>query len=186
MSGAVGYFRVSTKEQANQNNSLPVQEHKFTDYCARNSLRCLATFVDRQSARNDARPSFQKMLAYCQKHKKSVSCVIVADLSRLARNVADQGRTIAELQNLGIQLISIDEPHINETAAGKLAANIHASFNQFFSDSLSEKTKFRMQAGVKQGKMALGSAYRISECQQKDSGGRSACTISPQGIRTSR
>src|SRR6266436_3334828 len=92
MSGAVGYFRVSTKEQASQNNSLPVQEGKFRDFCTRNNLPNITSFVDRQSARNaDERPAFQKMLAYCQKNKKNISCVVVADLSRLARNVVDQG-----------------------------------------------------------------------------------------------
>ena len=153
MNGAIGYFRVSTKEQASQNNSLPVQENKFKDFCSRNGLHSLITFVDRQSARTaDERPAFRKMLAYCQKNKKNISCVVVADLSRLARNVVDQGQTIAELKKIGIRLVSIDEPIIDDTSAGKLAANLLASFNQFFSDSLSEKTKFRMAAGVKQGR----------------------------------
>jgi hypothetical protein len=92
------------------------------------------------------------MLAYCRKNKRNVSSVVVADISRLARNVVDQGTTIAELKKLGIQLVSIDEPIIDDTAPGRLAANLLASFNQFFSDSLSQKTKFRMQAGVKQGR----------------------------------
>ena len=63
-SGAVGYFRVSTKEQAVQNKSLPVHE---------------CTFLDKQSARTDKRPEFQRMLEYCQKHHKQISCVVVAD-----------------------------------------------------------------------------------------------------------
>jgi site-specific DNA recombinase len=152
--GAVAYCRVSTKEQASTNNSLPVQESKFQSFCVTNHLTPLVPpFVDKQSARTaDERPEFQKMLAYCRKNKRKVSCVVVADISRLARNVVDQGTTIAELKKLGIQLVSIDEPIIDDTSAGKLAANLLASFNQFFSDSLSEKTKFRMQAGVKQGR----------------------------------
>src|SRR6266851_7444999 len=52
----------------------------------------------------------------------------------------------------GIELASIDEPITDDTAAGKLARNMIASVNQFFSDSLSEKTKDRMKAGVKQGR----------------------------------
>ncbi len=61
-SGAVGYFRVSTKEQAVQNNSLPVQEGKFKGYCTSNNLPALCTFLDKQSARTDKRPEFQRML----------------------------------------------------------------------------------------------------------------------------
>ena len=151
-SGAVGYFRVSTKEQAVQNNSLPVQEGKFKGYCTSNNLPALCTFLDKQSARTDKRPEFQRMLEYCQKHHKQISCVVVADLSRFARNVVDQGTSIMTLKQLGIEVVSIDEPITDDTAAGKLARNMLGSMNQFFSDSLSEKTKFRMAAGVKQGR----------------------------------
>ncbi len=150
--GAVGYLRVSTLEQASINNSLPVQQKKFQDHCSRNTLAPLDSFVDKQSARNAERPAFQRMLAYCRKNKTRVRCVVVADLSRLARNVVDQGQTIAELGKIGIRLVSVDEPNIDTTAAGKLATNILGAFNQFFSDSLSEKTRFRMQAGREAGR----------------------------------
>ena len=150
--GAVGYLRVSTLEQAAVNNSLPVQQSKFDAHCGRNDLTALESFVDKQSGRNTERPAFQRMLTYCRKNKSRVKCVVVADLSRLARNVVDQGQTIAELSKQGIRLVSIDEPNIDGTAAGKLAGNILAAFNQFFSDSLSEKTRFRMQVGREAGR----------------------------------
>ena len=31
------------------------------------------------------------------------------------------------------------DPNVDESPSGKLAANIHGSFNQFFSDSLSDQ-----------------------------------------------
>jgi site-specific DNA recombinase len=154
MSGAVGYLRTSTVEQANTNNSLPVQKSKFQNFCEKNNLpQLVPPFVDKQSARTaDERPKFQEMLSYCRKHHKNISCVVVSDLSRFARNVTDQGTSIAELKKLGIKTISIDEPMVDDTAAGKLAAGMLGVFNQFFSDSLSEKTKSRMQAAVKAGR----------------------------------
>src|ERR1700688_1071670 len=153
MSGAVCYARVSTLEQAERNNSLSVQNGKFKDFCARNCAEILQTFVDKQSARTTAkRPDFQRMMEFCKKNHKRVSQVIVADLSRLARNVVDQGVTIASLSQLGIEVTSIDEPITGDTAAGKLSRNIIGSMSQFFSDSLSEKTKDRMKAAVKSGR----------------------------------
>ena len=59
----------------------------------------------------------QEMLSYCSKHHKNISCVVVSDLSRFARNVADQGASIAKLKKLGIKTISIDEPMVDDTAA---------------------------------------------------------------------
>ncbi len=153
MTGAVCYARVSTLEQAEKNNSLPVQNGKFKDHCDRNGQEILETFVDKQSARTTAkRPEFQRMMEFCKKNHKRISHVIVADLSRLARNVVDQGATIATLSQLGIQVTSIDEPITGDTAAGKLSRNIIGSMSQFFSDSLSEKTKDRMKAAVRSGR----------------------------------
>src|SRR5713101_7916653 len=98
MTGAVCYARVSTVEQAEKNNSLSVQDGKFKNHCDRNGIGILETFVDKQSARTTAkRPEFQRMMEFCKRNHKRISHVIVADLSRLARNVVDQGATIAAL-----------------------------------------------------------------------------------------
>lgn len=153
MAGAVCYIRVSTTEQATGNNSLPVQEKKLRDYCKRGELDVLKVFVDPgESARTMDRPQFQRMLAYCREHRRKVSLVLVADLSRLSRNVADQSFTIATLQRLGIPLESVDEPMIGDSATGVLTRNMIGTFNQFFSDSLSERTRYRMRAAVSSGR----------------------------------
>jgi site-specific DNA recombinase len=152
MKGAILYIRVSTPEQAAGNYSLVTQEAKERNLCREKGLAVLKLFTDEDSARTDDRPEFKRMMAYCRQHRKDISHVIVSDLSRLARNVLDQGNTSVELSGMGIQLISVDEPNLDESAAGKLLKNVLGSMNQFFSDSLSEKTKFRMKAGVEKGR----------------------------------
>ena len=49
-------------------------------------------------------------------------------------------------------MLSVDEPNLDDSAAARLLKNVLGSMSQFFSDSLSEKTKFRMAAGVKAGR----------------------------------
>jgi site-specific DNA recombinase len=150
MESAVIYARVSTKEQS---DSLPVQEKKARDFAHTQGLSVLHVFTDAgASARTADRPQLQAMLAFCRKNKNKFKHVIVADLSRLARNVADQGTLIAELAELGLRLRSVDESSLQDDATGKLGKNIIGAFSQFFSDSLSERTKFRMAAAVKQGR----------------------------------
>jgi site-specific DNA recombinase len=51
-----------------------------------------------------------------------------------------------------MRLRSVDEQHIDGTASGKFMAGMTGVFNQYFSDSLSERTKYRMQAAVKAGR----------------------------------
>ncbi len=91
------------------------------------------------------------MLTYCRAHRE-VGYVIVENLSRFARNVADQAQTINTLLECGVRVRSIAEPNVDETAAGRLAANIHGAFNQFYSDQLSEKMKVRCRAAVEAGR----------------------------------
>jgi len=109
-------------------------------------------FSDEESGRTPAREGLQKLLDYCREHRGRVSHVIVADLSRLARKVSDQGMLIGRLADMGVTLLSVDEPHIDRTAAGKLSANLLGSVNQFYSDVLSERVRYRMGEAVKAGR----------------------------------
>ncbi len=149
--GAVLYIRVSTPEQADQVHNLPTQTRKVEDRCKHDGLPVLKTFVDAESARTDERPQFQAMLEYCRTHRGKVTHVVFADLSRLARNVADQSVTLAKFEKLGITPVSCDE-RIEDSAAGKLSTNVLGVLNQFYSDSLSERITFRMAAGVQEGR----------------------------------
>jgi site-specific DNA recombinase len=146
---AISYCRVSTKEQS---DSLPVQQKKCLDFARSQDLQHVRAFVDAESGRTDDRPQLHALLDYCRKHFKKVKHVIVSDLSRLARNVTDQGLIIAQLSSLGIRLRSVDESSLGDDAIGKLGRNMVGAYSQFFSDSLSEKTKFRMSEAVKDGR----------------------------------
>jgi len=116
-------------------------------------LPLLKAFIDPgESARTTDRPAFQKMMAYCRQHRRNVSLLLVADLSRLARNVRDQGDIIATLGHLGISLESIDEPMAEDSAASRLHRNIIGTMNEFYSDSLGERTRYRMRAAVTAGR----------------------------------
>ena len=148
---AVCYIRVSTDEQANQAHNLPTQRRKVEERCTRDALPILKTFIDAESARTTDRTQFQAMLDYCRKHKGKITHVVFADLSRLARNVADQSVTLATFKKLGITPISCDE-RIEDSAAGKLSVNMLGVLNQYFSDNLSERVRYRMAAGVQAGR----------------------------------
>lgn len=148
---AVVYIRVSDPVQAERQHNLPTQTRKVNDRCERDGLSVVKTFTDIDSARTTDRPQFQAMMAYCRKHKGKITHVVFADLSRLARNVSDQSVTLATFKQLGITPVSCDET-IEDSAAGKLSVNLLGVVNQFFSDNLSERIRFRMSAGVQQGR----------------------------------
>jgi site-specific DNA recombinase len=151
--GALLYVRVSTEEQQRRNvANLPTQENKSREHSTRLGIPVLKVFVDEESARTPERAGLQRLLDYCRENRSRVSHVIVADLSRLARNVENQGMLIGRLADMGVQLLSVDEPQIDRTAAGKLSANLLGSVNQFYSDVLSERVRYRMSEAVKAGR----------------------------------
>lgn len=96
--------------------------------------------------------AFQEMVRFCKAHRYEVGYVIVQNLSRFARNTEDQSRFLAELYRAGIELISAYEPQIDQTPAGKLAANIIGAFNQYYSDDLSVRMRDRCRAAVLAGR----------------------------------
>jgi DNA invertase Pin-like site-specific DNA recombinase len=108
--------------------------------------------IDGRPILADDRPEFQKLLDYCRENKSKIAHVVVADLSRFARNMEDQVTAMTRLARMGIALQSVDEPHIDRTAAGRLTANLLGAVNQFYSDSLSERVRYRMQEAVKAGR----------------------------------
>ena len=151
--GAVLYVRVSTDEQANGPLNLINQERRCREYCQQRGWPVLETFTDPgKSARSVDRPEFQRMLAYCRTHRNTVRYVVVQDLSRFARNLQDQARTTSELLKNGILLRSASEANVDETASGKLAGSIFGGFNEYYSNSLSEKMKERTRASVAAGR----------------------------------
>jgi site-specific DNA recombinase len=151
--GAVTYLRVSTDEQANSALSLPSQEKTCEAAARAKQLPIIRIFIDPgESARTADRPQFQEMVRFCKVHRHEVGYVIVQNLSRFARNHADQSRFLKELYQAGIQLVSAYEPQVDQTPAGKLAGNIIGAFNQYYSDDLAVRMRDRCRAAVLAGR----------------------------------
>jgi site-specific DNA recombinase len=75
--------------------------------------------------------------------RRDVRYVVVQDVSRFARNLCDQTQTIEQLYSIGVLVRSTYESNIDETASGRLSANMLGGINQYYSDSLSEKMRDR-------------------------------------------
>src|SRR5712691_10404359 len=152
-SEAVMYLRVSTPEQADPLN-LRNQEDGCRRLADQRGIAVAEVILGPgESGRTADRPSFVRLL--CKAQRNRIGYVIVESLSRFARNVADQGAAIAELRENGITLLSVAEPNVDNTAAGRMAAGVHGVFNQYFSDALSEKMKERSAASVRAGRWPL-------------------------------
>ncbi len=82
---ALGYFRVSSPGQTGErHSSLETQEARFQEYCQRNNLVAVATFVDVVSGRRDDRKEYRRMLEYAI--ERGADNIVVQFLDRFGRN----------------------------------------------------------------------------------------------------
>jgi len=114
MCKAVSYQRVSTDEQTRHGQGLDIQEKEIKDYCKKNNIELLESFVDRGiSGANDIskRKGLNDMIQYCKTHK--VHQVIVTKMDRLARDTYIQLWVEKELKIYDVQIISVSEDMLN-------------------------------------------------------------------------
>jgi site-specific DNA recombinase len=172
--GALLYIRVSTAEQGHKVLNLENQEGACREFCDRQGWPVVEQFLDTHSARTAIdRPLLQKMIAYCEANHSRVRYVVVYELSRFARNIEDQNAMIRLFKESGVLLRSVVESHIDETAAGKLGGNMLGSFNQYFSDSLSEKMQRRTRQSAQAGRFPWRAPLGYTNIGDRDGKGAS-------------
>jgi site-specific DNA recombinase len=151
----LAYYRVSTSDQANTSfdeDGFSIQAQR--EYCQRKAaemgVELLGEYVDRgKSARTADRPELQAMLARI-KEDADIQYVFVHKLDRLARSRADDVQISLFLANHGIKLVSCTE-NFDDTPTGKLAHNIMADFNEYYSANLGEEARKGLRKKVEAG-----------------------------------
>jgi site-specific DNA recombinase len=151
MQKAVIYTRVSTDEQAKNGLSLKGQEDAAREYCQREGIEVAGVFCDAgESAKTTNRPQLIASIAYCTYHFKEVDYYIVWKLDRLARKAYDSAVIDANLQKLGIQLLSVTEP-ITDSPVGNLTKTMLAGFAQFDNDVRAERSTSGVRRRIEEG-----------------------------------
>lgn len=65
---AVAYARVSSKEQAEKELSIPAQLNAIRNYCKQKGWKPVHKYIDAgKSAKTDERPEFQRMVAMAKR-----------------------------------------------------------------------------------------------------------------------
>ena len=104
------YTRVSTKEQAENNQSLETQLKWCNDYAKRNSIPVLEYFGGTyESAKNDERKEFKEMIDFVKKSNNKISFIIVLSLDRFSRSGVNALSIMDKLFKIGIQIISVNQ-----------------------------------------------------------------------------
>jgi site-specific DNA recombinase len=87
---AVIYARVSSKEQAEKELSIPAQLEAMRNYCKQKGWKLVCEYIDAgKSAKTDERPEFQRMIAMAKKQNRNFDNIVVHKFDRFSRNRED-------------------------------------------------------------------------------------------------
>ena len=154
MKKAIGYARISTKDQSTY--SLKGQQDEIVSYCAKNDIQLLSVFEDDgQSAKNFDRTSWIQLEEYIKVHHKEIDYLIVYKYDRFSRNLTESLAVIDKFEKkYKIVILSILENigvHPKSPMfflfRTQLLLNANTELNY-----IRERTAFGMHKGSKSGR----------------------------------
>ncbi len=148
---AVGYVRVSTRDQADSGASLAAQRAKVEAYAVLHDLELAEIIEDAGcSAKSLDRPGMSRLLGLIR--RRAVGVVIVAKLDRITRSVRDLGELVETFKRSGVEFASVGDHIDTSTAAGRLVLNVMGSVSQWEREAIGERTSEALAVMRAQGK----------------------------------
>jgi site-specific DNA recombinase len=161
---SVFYARVSSDGQE-ENTSLGMQKEKGISYAQTFDLTIVAHFYDVSSGGNADRPGYQSMIRFLSDNP-TISMVIVWSLNRLHRSARNLLNCHAELEDKGVQLVSISERIDTTTLNGRLFFTMIAGFDEFERGRIGERVAAGKRQRIKGGFFTAGRppfGYRVDD-----------------------
>ncbi|OKP99241.1 MULTISPECIES: recombinase family protein [Paenibacillus] len=146
------YLRVSSEQQANKELSIPAQREALIKYAEDKGWSVVDEYIDEaKSAKTDARPEFQRMIAAAQKSDKGFQMILVHKFDRFSRSRADHVIYKALLKKQGVIVTSASEPTEPDTPHGVLLEGMLEVISEFYNVNLRHETLKGMRENAVQG-----------------------------------
>ncbi len=131
------YTRVSTKEQE-KGFSLEVQKRAIEEACKDYNILSYFGGVY-ESAKNDERDEFNRMLKFARNSKEKISVIMVYSVDRFSRSGANAIYIAEQLRKENIKIFAVTQPSDTFTANGKMQQNMQFIFSEYDNDLRREK-----------------------------------------------
>ena len=148
MGKTIGYLRVSSDKQTVDNQRLAI-----LDYCQKNDLKVDDWIEVNMSAR---RTPTQRRIDELLDRLENGDCLVVAELSRLARSVGQIAVTVNTLLKNKVRFISIKENiklNGRQDMQTKVMITMFSLFSEIERDLISERTKEGLRRARAEGKL---------------------------------
>lgn len=147
----VAYCRVSTDKE-DQLNSFEAQKEFFTEYAKQNNYNMIRIYADEGITGTSTKKRAEFNLMMKDSKNGSFDCVLVKDVSRLARNTYDFLKSIRELKarNINVRFVTANM----ETLDGsEFMLTMLAAMAQEESANMSKRVKFGKSINAEKGRV---------------------------------
>ena len=145
------YCRVSDQSQAEKDLSIPAQKHSLREWAAANGHSIIKEYIEPgNSARDDNRPEFRKMIGELLDGTVDAKVILVVHSSRFMRNTETSFVYRRKLERKDIRVVSISQ-QIEDNPSGRLMETIFAAFDQYESDMNAYRTMAAMKQNAREG-----------------------------------
>lgn len=156
MANFISYYRVSTQKQMNNNISLGIEAQKTSvkQFVNQSNGTLIAEFTEVESGKNDTRPVLMEAIRQAE---LTNSTIIIANLSRLSRNVSFLFQLKERLNRSNVAIKALDLPDFSTLSLG-----IFAVVAQNERELVSLRTKKSLDELRKSGKV-LGTPANLTQ-----------------------
>ena len=134
------YDRVSSKDQMLNGNSLIWQFERIDEFASKSNLIIKSKYGGTyESAKNDERKEFQRMLKDIEKDK-TVAGILVYSYDRFSRSGANGIFLLENLQKLGVKIVAITQEVDSSTPTGNFQQNLYMLLSKLDNDMRKDKS----------------------------------------------
>lgn len=133
----VGYIRCSTADQNLARQRKMMEDHNVEEI-----------FPENASAKDTDRTEFKKMMAFI----RAGDVLYVESISRIARNTKDLLNIVSELNEKGVEFISLKENINTQTPQGRFVLTIFGALAELERESILERQREGIEIAKAQGK----------------------------------
>ena len=140
------YARCSTSEQ-----NIETQLTTLRDYCRRSNYKIAEEYVDvGESGAKESRPAFDEMLVDMRAGK--INCILVYKLDRIGRSLQHLLNLFAELQNRGVEFVSMTQNINTASPEGKMFLRMLMVLAEYERELIVVRIRSGLERAIKQGK----------------------------------